>query len=389
MYEARAAVKINFNIVHPIADMYTPVNKYLQLIRPLINTNRTKQILQVNPTILPVRQEAEETKIYIFDYSADYLKEYAVTSISDCFACKNNRHVTWINIEGLRKNDVEQISQAFGIHYLLTEDILSVGQRPKMDEIDGILFCLLNMLYFNDETGSVETEQISIALGSGFVISFQEDANRDVFDTLRSKLRANNSKLRQSGADYLCYSLLDMIVDHYYLVMEKLGERIEALEEEIARFNDSRSLARINNLRKEMIVLKRNVAPVRDMISNLMRSESNLLEERTTKYFKDVYDHIMQASELVESYRDIMMSLQDLYLNKVNLKMNEVMKVLAIVTCLMAPATVIGGIFGMNFDIIPLTHQKMGFYIAVGLMLLIPLWMLRMFRRRGWFKKTV
>lgn len=366
-----------------------PVNKYLQLIRPLINTKRTKEILMVNPTIAPVRQEAEKTKIYIFDYSGDDLNEYEATDISQCYHHKNNHRISWINIEGIRKQDVENMGKHFGIHHLLLEDILSIGQRPKVDEIDGILFCLLNMLYFNDETSSVETEQISLVLGKNFVISFQEDADRDVFDTLRNRLRIPNTKLRQSGADYLCYSLLDMIVDHYYIVMEKLGERIEALEEDIVRFNPSHSLARINNLRKEMIVLKRNTGPVRDLISNIIRSESDLLDERTTKYFKDVYDHIMQASELVESYRDMMMSLQDLYLNKVNLKMNEVMKVLAIVTCLMAPATVIGGIFGMNFDIIPLTHQRKGFYIAVALMLLIPLWMLRMFRRRGWFKQSV
>jgi magnesium transporter len=142
---------------------------------------------------------------------------------------------------------------------------------------------------------------------------------------------------------------------------------------------------KITMLRKELIVLKRNVSPVRDLVNILMRSESNLLEERTTKYFKDVYDHIVQANDLVENYRDMMTSLQDLYLNKVNLRMNEVMKVMAIVTCLMAPATVIGGIFGMNFDVIPLLHQHRGFYIAVAGMFIIPAWMLWVFKKRGWF----
>jgi magnesium transporter len=241
------------------------------------------------------------------------------------------------------------------------------------------------MLYFNEQTGAVETEQISIAQGKDFLISFQEDAKRDVFDSLRNKLRMANSKIRMSGADYLCYALIDTIVDNYYIVLEKLGERIEFVEEEIIRIGSTKSLARINNLRKELIVLKRNVGPVRDLVNNFIRSESDLLEEKTTKYFKDVYDHIVQANDLVENYREMMMSLQDLYLNKVNLKMNEVMKVMAIVTCLMAPATVIGGIFGMNFEVIPLLHQRRGFYIAVALMLLIPLWMLRLFKKRGWF----
>jgi len=193
------------------------------------------------------------------------------------------------------------------------------------------------------------------------------------------------SRVRQKSADYFCYSMLDQIVDNYFSVMEKLGEGIEQLEEEIIRNTNKRNLARINELRKELIVLKRNMVPVRDLINGFLRTESNLLDEATTKYFKDVYDHIVQASDLSENYRDMMINLQDLYLNNVNLKLNEVMKVMAIVTCLLAPAAVIGGIFGMNFDRIPYLHNQYGFYIAVGLMLLIPLWMIMVFRRRGWF----
>src|SRR6476661_2484531 len=195
----------------------------------------------------------------------------------------------------------------------------------------------------------------------------------------------SNSKLRQRGADYLCYSLLDLIVDNYFFVMEKLGERIEQVEEEVIRNSNKRSLARINQLRKELIVLKRNIAPVRDLIGGIIRSESELLNDSTTKYFKDVQDHITQAYELSENYRDIMISMQDLYINNVNLKMNEVMKVMAIVTCLLAPATVIGGIFGMNFDKnVVLFHKSWGFYLATSLMLLIPILMLWMFRKKGW-----
>jgi magnesium transporter len=234
----------------------------------------------------------------------------------------------------------------------------------------------------------VEQEQISIVLGKNFVISFQEDDEKDVFDPLRHRLRMNNSKIRQRSADYLCYMMLDLIVDNYYLVMEKLGERIEQLEEEVIRNSNTRSLAKINQLRKELIVLKRNIVPVRDVISGILRSESDLLEDGTTKYFKDVYDHILQAYDLSENYRDLMVSMQDLYINNVNLRMNEVMKVMAIVTCLLAPATVIGGIFGMNFDHnVNFFHKPWGFYTAVALMLLIPIWMLSAFQKRGWFRK--
>jgi magnesium transporter len=361
--------------------------KYLKyLILPnLFGTQRTKEILSVNPTIVPTREEAQEVVVSVFNYDATNLNEYKPGSVEECFALKDSNRITWINIDGLRKNDVEAICNHFLVHPLVIEDILSMNQRPKMDEVEDIMLCLLNMLYYNEEKRQVETEQISIILGKNFVISFQEDASRDVFNPIRNRLRLNNSKIRQRSADYLCYSMLDMIVDNYFLVMEKLGEQIELVEEEIIRRSNTRSLGRINYLRKELIVLKRNLAPVRDLLNGIIRSESELLEDRHTKYYKDVYDHIVQAYDLSENYRDIMVSMQDLYINNVNLKMNEVMKVMAIVTCLLAPATVIGGIFGMNFDIIPYLHNKWGFFIAVGLMLLIPIGMLFMFRKRGWF----
>jgi magnesium transporter len=366
----------------------TKAEKYFRYLIPnsLFGTNRTKAILNINPTTNLSRKEAEKIFITVYDYDPDVLQEHKLHSVEECVRFRDNRHISWINIDGLRKADVDLISERFGIHPLIAEDILSVGQRPKMDEVEGILYCLLNMLYFDETTETVEQEQISIVLGKGFVLTFQEDPQKDVFNPIRERIKIANTKLRQRGADYLCYSMLDLIVDNYFFVMEKLGERIEQVEEEVIRDSNKRSLARINQLRKEMIILKRNVAPVRDLVGSIIRSESVLLEESTTKYFKDVHDHITQAYELNENYRDIMLSMQDLYINNVNLRMNEVMKVMAIVTCLMAPATVIGGIFGMNFDAnVSFFHKPWGFYTAVALMLLIPIWMLWGFRKRGWF----
>ena len=359
-------------------------NYFSYLFNPL-ELLRTKKVLQVNPTVISPRKEPESVKVFVFDFDAQHFEMKEMQEVGDCFPYIDTPSVSWINIDGLKKKEVESVCTHFGIHYLITEDILSLGQRPKMDEINGLIFCLLNMLYFNEKDSAVETEQISMVLGKNFVISFQEDADKDVFNPLRERLKAAGSKVRQNGADFLFYSLLDMIVDNYYLVMEKLGEKIETLEEDIVRNANTRSLANINILRKEMIVLKRSIAPVREMVNGILRTESELINEKTEKYFKDVYDHIVQANDLAENYRDMMMNLHDLYLSNVNLKMNEVMKVMAVVTCLLAPATVIGGIFGMNFESIPLLHNKWGFFISVGLMLFIPLAMVRMFRKRGWF----
>lgn len=361
--------------------------KYLSYLGlpALFGTQRTKEILHVNPTAAPERTEPEQVSICVYHYTADRIEDHKLENVEQCFQYKTSNGNAWINIDGLRKADVEIICNYFDVHPLVVEDILSINQRPKMDEVEGQLFCLLNMLYYNEEKKTVEIEQISMVLGDHFVLSFQEDARRDVFDPLRNKLKIARSQVRQRGADYLLYAMLDMIVDNYYLVMEKLGEQVEMVEEEVIKTSNARSLARINQLRKELIVLKRNIAPVRELVNGFMRSESDLLEDRTTKYFKDVYDHIVQAFDLTENYREMMMSMQDVYINNVNLRMNEVMKVMAVVTCLMAPATVIGGIFGMNFDRIPYLHNKYGFFIAVSLMLLIPIWMLSVFRRRGWF----
>jgi magnesium transporter len=363
--------------------MRTP--SYFGFLKTLYQTERTKEILDVNPTLIPQREEAGQVVVSIFEFDADHLEEWQTNEVSDCSKIQHKGRTTWINIDGIRKNDIDWLSHRYGLHYLLEEDILSVGQRPKMDEVDDIMICVLNMLYFNDAKRSIESEQVSILLGKDFVISIQEDARQDEFDPLRQRLRNPKSQIRHRTPDFLLYAMLDLIVDNYFLVMEKLGEGVELAEEHVIRKSDTRSLATLTQLRKEQIVLKRNLAPVRDLVASIIRSDSGLLEDNNTKYFNDIYDHISQAHELSENYRDVIMGLQDLYINKVNLKMNEVMKVMAVVTCVLAPANIIGGIFGMNFDLIPLLHHPLGFPIAVAAMFAFPLLMVWIFRRRGWF----
>jgi magnesium transporter len=360
-------------------------SKYLDYILNPASLLATKKVLKVNPTAEPSRTEPENSLLCVFEYNAESCISKHLTTVEETYPFLHSASNTWINIDGLKKIDVENICRHFGIHPLIAEDILSTGQRPKMDELNDLIFCMLNMLSFNEKTGEVETEQISIILGKKFVISFQEEAYKDPFDAVREKLKINNSKLRQTGSDFLFYTLIDYIVDHYFIVMEKIGDKIEMLEEEIIKKAENRSLVKINALRKEMILLKRSIAPVRELVNGILRSDSELIDEKTEKYFKDVYDHIIQAHDLSENYRDMITSLQDLYLNNVNLRMNEVMKVMAIVTCLLAPATVIGGIFGMNFENVKWLHTNTTFTIAAFSMVLIPLIMIRIFKKRGWY----
>ncbi len=337
-----------------------------------------------NPGVV-IADTSVPVKISIIDYTADSFIQQDNLAVGNCFAFKDKESVSWINIDGLDKQTVEKIAAAFDIHYLSVEDILRVGQRAKMDVINGRMCCVLNMISYNEETANIDQEQISIVLGKNFVLSFQQEAQKDVFGSLRERLKHPNTKVRQTGADYLCYSLLDVIVDHYFFVLEKISLKIEQLEDEILDSAKARQLAEINLMRKEMIAVKRLIAPVRELVGGIIRDENDLIRESTVKYFRDVHDHITQATELAENQREMLLNLQDLYLSQVNIKMNEVMKVLAIVTTLLAPLTVIVGIYGMNFKYMPELNHPYGYYTCLGLMGIIFLIMLLIFRKRGWF----
>lgn len=352
------------------------------------NIDLRKPLTSFNPTkIVEHRQQREMDPVYtVYDYNAAGYEEVKHVAFEDCTKYITSGRVTWINVDGIKKTEVEKLCSHYGVHHLLVEDIISTGQRPKMDDSEEVIFCLLPMLYYNVNTGEIESEQVSIVLGNQFVISFQEDPKRDVFDPIRERIRNGNIRLRRGTADYLVYSLIDIIVDSYFGIIEKINARIERLEDILLlQKREQATLSRLSILRREVMVLRRSIGPVKELVHGFIKSDSNLLEEEHEKYYKDVLDHITLANEYVENHRDMVMNLQDLSMSQINLRMNEVMKVFTLLATLMAPATVIGGIFGMNFDVIPLSHQHDGFYITVGLMLLIPLLMLIYFKRKGWF----
>ncbi len=347
---------------------------------------RKQRLMNFNPvTATTTRKPVDHVRITVFEYSAATVNEEVMEKASDCFRFRETDCIKWINVDGIRREDVEAICKNYSIHFLLMEDILSEGQRAKMDEIGDNLFCLLPMMYFQAESSTVNQEQVSIVLGKNVVISFQDDPDRDVFNPIRDRLRTGGTKLRTSGADYLFYSLLDVIVDNYFQVMDNLGERIEVLEEIIPRQPTNRTLARINFLRKELLIFKRGIAPVRDLLGGILKTENSLIEQNTEKYFKDVYDHIVQAVDMAESYRDLVMNLQELYHAQMNQKLNEVMKVLAVVTTLMAPLTVITGIYGMNFEHMPELKTPYGYFVVLSIMFVMFVGMIIIFRKRGWF----
>jgi len=328
---------------------------------------------------------AERTVYRVFEYDAEHIEECTLPDEQAATRAVGDKHVTWINVDGLKKSEVDHLAGHFGIHPLLVEDILNTGQRAKMDEIGATMFALLPMLYYNAHTGMVNAEQVSLVLGRGWVISFQEDEEQDVFDPVRDRLRVGNAKLRSTGADYLLYALLDVVVDSYFAIIERLADRAEVIEEALLEGRRRITNAHIALLRREVNTVARALLPVREMINGFVRSENSLLDDANEKYFKDVLDHISQALDYVDSVRDGLSTLQDLMMSQLNMRTNDVMKVFTLVTTLLAPATVIGGIYGMNFERIPLASHPYGFWIIVSVMLSIPLFMLVWFKRKGWF----
>jgi magnesium transporter len=271
------------------------------------------------------------------------------------------------------------------VHPLLAEDILARNERPKMEESGNVIFCVLPQMFYNAQENCIEVEQVSIVLGKDFILSFQEEAEKDLFEPIRNRLRDPESKIRSRQPDYLVYNMLDVIVDSYFDVLEKLADQLEHLEDSLIRIQTNRQLSQISMLRRDVATVRRAVLPVRELVAHFVRSDSELLDERNEKYFRDVLDHAIQANDFIDSHRDTLMNLQDLYMNQINLRMNEVMKIFTLLATLMAPATVIGGIFGMNFEHMPLLKVRYGFDIALFIMIFFPVLMVIWFKKRGWF----
>ena len=327
-------------------------------------------------------KKVEEVVITVFDYDSERYEEREVESVEECFPYRDQPTVTWINIDGIHQVEImERIGGHFGIHPLVIEDILNTHQRPKIDDLDDYLFVVLKMLDYGEE--GVDAEQISIIIGQNFVISFQERRG-DVFDPVRERIRKNKGRIRRMGADYLAYSLLDSVVDNYFAILEGIGERIELLEEELVENPSTRTLQEIHDLKKEMIFLRKSVWPLREVVSGLERGESSLIRETTVIYLRDVYDHTIQVIDTVESFRDMVSGMLDIYLSSISNKMNEVMKVLTIIATIFIPLTFIAGIYGMNFGYMPELEWHLGYFAVLSLMAIMALMMVIYFRKKKW-----
>jgi magnesium transporter len=322
-------------------------------------------------------------KITVIDYDETHFQEKIVGKISECFPFRDTETVTWINVDGLGNPKlIEDLGKCFTIHPLILEDIFNTGQRPKMEDLDQYIYLNLKMLTYLDTTKVIKIEHISIIFGHNFLISFQEDIG-DVFDPVRVRIR-KEGRIRKLGPDYLAYALIDGIVDNYFAVMEKLEEQVEDLEEELVSSPNPDSLQKISRLKKDMIFLRKSVWPLRELIKNLERSESNLINESTRIYLRDVYDHTIQVIDTLETFRDMVSGMIDIYLSGLSYKMNEIMKVLTLIATIFIPLTFVVGLYGMNFKNMPEIGWEYGYYSVLIVLTLMVLTMLTYFRKKKW-----
>lgn len=329
-------------------------------------------------------KKVEPPKITVIDYDETTLNEKDANNIEECLPFKDSPTVTWINIDGIHQVElIEKLGECFVLHPLLLEDVVHTGQRPKMDEFEDHLFVVLKMLYFDEEGDGIRSEQLSLIVGSNFVISFQEQEG-DVFSPVRERIRRGKGRIRRKGPDYLAYSLIDGVVDHYFAILEKLGEDIESLQEELVTRPNPETLQTIQWLKKEMIFLRKSVWPLREVVSGLARGESALIKEDTHLYLRDVYDHTIQVVDTIETYRDMLSAMLDIYLSSLSNRMNEVMKVLTIIATIFIPMSFLAGVYGMNFKYMPELDYRYAYPLFWFVVISAFVIMIVLFKRRKW-----
>jgi magnesium transporter len=329
-------------------------------------------------------KKTEETKITLLDYDEIQLEEKLVVEVEECFAFKETSTVTWINVDGVHDVDViQKLGEKFGLHPLILEDIVNTQQRPKMEEFEDYIYVVLKMLYVDEETKETQIEQVSLIVGENYVVSFQEKEG-DIFEPIRTRIRNGKGRIRKMGTDYLSYVLIDAVVDHYFSILEKDGEKIEELEDKVVTDPKPETLQEIHRLKREMIFLRRSVWPLRELVNLLERSESRLIHKSTRIYLRDIYDHTIQVIDTLETYRDMLSGMHDTYLSSISNRMNEVMKVLTIIATIFIPLTFIAGIYGMNFEFMPELKWRWAYFGVWGVILVVALVMVIFFRRRKW-----
>jgi len=350
----------------------------------IFRKRRKKSGLPPGTLVYDGEEKPRRTRVSFFDYDQNRTEEKMDVEISEVFPLRDSPSVTWINVDGLEDIKlIESLGDHFGFHPLVLEDILSTGQRPKFEEFEDYLFITLKMLDYLDEDNEISSEQVSLLVGKNYVISFQEHEG-DLFEPVRERIRNRKGRIVKQGADYLAYALIDVIVDNYFTIVEKTGDRLEPMEERVIEHPDPETLQQIRNLKREMIFLRRSAWPLREVLVNMERVEPGIVRKSTRIYLRDIYDHVIQVVDTIETMRDMISGLQEVYMSSVSNRMNEVMKVLTIIATIFIPLTFIAGIYGMNFEHMPELKYQWAYPAALGVMALVAVVMIIFFRRKRW-----
>ena len=353
--------------------------------RNLLRRGSKKAGLSPGSVVFVGEQKVAATRIWVLDYSATHCDEREVTSIEECFPLLAAPSHTWVIVEGLQDTAaIEQLGRHIGLHPLLLEDIVNTSQRPRFESTDDHVFCVLKGLRYDGGSQSIAVDQTTLVVGQTYVISFQE-THEGAFDAVRERIRKETGHHRKHGVDYLAYSLLDALVDHYFAPLEAMADQLEGLEQEVVDDPRPETLHKIHHFKRDLILIRKSVWPMREVISAFRRIESPIVSDATGPYLADVYDHTIQVIDTIESLRDVIGSLLDTYLSSVSNRMNQVMKLLTLVATVFIPLTFVAGVYGMNFDHMPELHwtwfYPFGFWVTIGLAAML---MVGLFRWKGW-----
>ena len=329
------------------------------------------------------KKRSEKTRIRLINYDESHFSDEETEATEKYCAARAATGVTWVNVDGIHQIDLlQRIGECFGLHPLVLEDIMNTDQRPKMEDFGDYVYIVLKMLSLNDR-GEVAAEQVSLILGKNFVLSFREQNSR-IFDPIVERIQSGKGFIRKAGADYLAYALLDAVVDHYFVVLEKREEEIDALEEEVIANATPGTLQRIHKLRRELIFLRKAIFPFRSVISSLERGESAFFEQTSRIYLRDIYDHTIHIIDTLETFRDLATGLLDIYLSSVSNRMNSVMRILTVIATIFMPLTFLAGVYGMNFKNMPELEWQWGYPAVLLLMATVGISMQVYFRKRKW-----
>jgi len=329
-------------------------------------------------------QKVSKTTIQMIDYNKHTVTDIELNDIQEAIKQKDTSTVTWININGLHDTAlIEKIGQAFNLHSLILEDIVNTGQRPRLEEYDDCLYIVLRMMFYQPQLGTVQSEQLTILLGKTYLLTFQEKPG-DVFNPVRERIKKQKGRIRKVGTDYLAYALLDTIIDNYLVIIERLGDKIEDIEDDILKNQDNTVLSKINSYKREMNYLSKTIRPAKEFILQLSKLDSDLIKDSTRPFFRDLLDLASQAVETIDTYRDMLSDYLSIYNSQANNKLNEIMKFLTIFSAIFIPITFIVGVYGTNFDILPELHFKYAYFVMWAVMVIVVLGMLRFFKHKKW-----